>query len=530
MKQLEDLQRRLSEGRLDRREFIKRATALGLAGAIPSVILTDEARAAARKRGGRLRQGLSVGSVSDTLFGVLGMGGPHQTNVQWQLLNNLTEIGADGQIVGELAQSWEVSDDATQWVFKLRKGVEFHNGKTLEAEDVIHSINVHRGEDSRSGGEGLIKTIDDITADGKDTVVFKLSAGNADFPFTLADYHFSIAPVGSMDEEWEKGIGTGPFTLVDWEPGVRAFTKRNPNYFKEGKPYFDEVESIMINDTTARTSALQTDEIDAMDNPDFRTIDQLSSLPGVDVHEVGGLKFYDFPMLMDHAPYDNLDVRLALKYGIDREAILRGLLGGHGYLGNDHPIAKIQRFYASELPQRKYDVDKARFHLKKAGRDSLDVTIWAGDIYAGGIDSAILYKEHASKAGINIEVQRVSTDGYWSEIWNNKPFCVSKWSGRATEDAILTQAYSAESSWNETRWNHPRFEQVLVEARAELNDTKRRDMYVELQALLRDEGGAIIPVFANTVMATSTKVQVSDKLSGLLDMDGRKSAERWSFA
>ena len=182
MKQLEDLQRRLSEGRLDRREFIKRATALGLAGATPSVILTDEARAAARKRGGRLRQGLSVGSVSDTLFGVLGAGGPHQTNVQWQLLNNLTEIGADGQIVGELAQSWEASDDATQWVFKLRKGVEFHNGKTLEAEDVIHSINVHRGEDSRSGGEGLIKTIDDITADGKDTVVFKLSAGNADFP------------------------------------------------------------------------------------------------------------------------------------------------------------------------------------------------------------------------------------------------------------------------------------------------------------------------------------------------------------
>ena len=530
MKQLEDLQRRLSEGKLDRREFIKRATALGLASAIPGVTLTEEARAAARQRGGRLRQGLSSGSVSDTLFGVLGAGGPHQTNVQWQLLNNVTEITADGEVVGELAQSWEASDDATQWVFKLRKGVEFHNGKTLEAEDVIHSINVHRGEDSSSGGKGLVKIIDDITADGKDTVVFKLSSGSADFPFTLADMHFSIAPAGSMDEDWEKGIGTGPFTLVDWEPGVRALTKRNPNYFKEGKPYFDEVESLMIADVTARTSALQTGAIDAMDDPDLRTIDQLNSVPGVEVHEVGGLRHYNFPMHMDKAPFDNLDVRTALKYAIDREAILQVLLGGHGYLGNDHPIAKILRFYASELSQRKYDVDKAKFHLKKAGHSNLDVTLWAGDIFTGGIDSAILYKEHASKAGINIDVKRVTTDGYWSEIWNNKPFCVSKWSGRPTEDSMFTTAYSVDSSWNETHWNHPRFEQLLAQARAELDFAKRREMYVEMQALIRDTGGVVVPVFANTVMATSTKVQVSDKLSGLLDMDARRSAERWSFA
>ena len=166
MKKFEDFQRCLSEGQLDRREFIKRATVLGLAGAIPSVVLTEEAQAQTRKHGGRLSQGLNGGSTSDTLFGVLGAGGTHQRNVQWQLLNNLTVVTADNEVVGELAQSWEPSADAKEWVFALRKGVEFHNGKTLEAEDVIHSLNLHRGEDSKSTGKGLLKIVDDIKADG----------------------------------------------------------------------------------------------------------------------------------------------------------------------------------------------------------------------------------------------------------------------------------------------------------------------------------------------------------------------------
>ena len=139
-------------------------------------------------------------------------------------------------------------------------------------------------------------------------------------------------------------------------------------------------------------------------------------------------------------------------------------------------------------------------------------------------------KEHASKAGINIEVERVPTDGYWSEVWNVKPFCVSTWQGRPTEDLMFTLAYSADSTWNETHWNHPRFEQLLREARAELDQGKRREMYVEMQRLIRDEGGLVAPVFANTLSANSTKIRVSEKISGLLSNDGEKNTENWSFA
>lgn len=529
MRGFEKLKTLLSEGRIGRRDFIARATALGMAAAIPSALLAEEAKAAAPKRGGKLRQGLRGGSTSDTLFAA-GGGDTHNVNTSWQILNNVTEVTADGEVVGELAESWEASADAAQWVFSLRKGVEFHNGKSLEAEDIIHSINVHRGEDSKSTGKGLVTGIEDIKADGKDKVVFTLKSGNADFPFVLSDYHFPIGPAGTTGADWDKGIGTGPYVLSEWDPGVRSAGMRNPNYFKEGKPYFDEVETLHVADSTARVNALQTGELDVIDEPDLRTLHLLEKVEGMVVHETAGAKHFTYPMRMDMAPFDNIDVRSALKYAIDREAILQTLLRGHGYLGNDHPIARSQRFYASELPQRQYDADKAKFHLKKAGLSSLDLTLYAGDIYTGGVDGAALYKEHAAKAGINLKIERVPTDGYWSEVWNVKPFCVSFWSGRATEDLMFSTAFAADSAWNETKWTHERFNKLLVEARAELDNSKRREMYVEMQSLVRDEGGLVAPVFANWVFVTSDKVKTSDKMAGNWTVDGNKNTERWSFA
>ncbi|MEQ9489582.1 MAG: ABC transporter substrate-binding protein [Alphaproteobacteria bacterium] len=526
----EKLQQDFAEGRLSRRKFIKRATALGFAAAIPAGITAQEAQASAPKKGGTLRQALRGGNTSDTLFGVLGGGDTHQVNTQWQIHSNLTEINADGDVVGELAESWEPSDGAKKWVFKLRNGVEFHNGKTLDAQDVIDSINLHRGENSKSIGKGLVAAVDDIQADGKDTVVFTLSSGNADFPVVLSSVAYSIAPAGTTEADWDKGIGTGPFILENWEPGVRAATKRNPNYFKEGLPYFDAVETLHVSDVTARTTALQGGQVDVMDDPAIKTIDRLAQASNVNIHEVGGNSHFTFPMLMDTAPYDNYDVRMALKYAIDREAMLQTLLRGHGYLGNDHPIAKSQRFFASELPQRSYDPDKAKHHLKKAGMENLDITIWAGNIYDGGVDAAVLYKEHAAKAGINLNVEQVPTDGYWSEVWNVKPFCVSVWYGHPTEDLMLTSAFSRESAWNETHWNNERFETLLVAARAETDRNKRRDMYVEMQTLIHDEGGFVCPAFRNWMMGTAKTIGVPDTIAGNAPLDGNRNTQRWWFA
>jgi peptide/nickel transport system substrate-binding protein len=309
---------------------------------------------------------------------------------------------------------------------------------------------------------------------------------------------------------------------------VRSVTKRNPNYFKDG-PYFDEVETLNILDVAARMSALRSDEVDNIDKPDTKTLSRLEDVPGIVVHEIGGNIHYTFPMLMDQAPFDNIDVRQALKLAVDRDAMLSSVLNGHGYLGNDHPISKTQRFFASDLPQREYDPEKAKHHLKKAGLSQLDVSLSAADIYTGGVDAATLFKEHAAKAGINISIERVSTDGYWSNVWNVAPFCVSYWSGRPTEDLMLSLAFSNKSAWNETHWNNEQFEKLLVAARAELDEPKRREMYAEMQRLIRDEGGLVAPVFANVINVMSDKLGTPEKISSTFPADGYKASERWWF-
>ena len=529
MREFDDLKRLLSEGRIDRREFIKRSSALGLAAFIPSAILSEEAHAASPKRGGLFRVAVRGGATTDSLEGGALLD-THNVYTSWAVRNNLVEVNASGEVIGELAESWEASDGATSWVFTLRKGVEFHNGKTLDAQDVVHSFQHHLGEDSKSGAKGLMTSIVELKADGKDKVRFKLSDGSADFPYILADYHLTIAPDGTEGDAWNKGIGTGPFMLTDWEPGVRSSGKRNPNYFKEGKPYFDEFECLNVADVTARTQALRNGEIHAMEDPDPNTLHLLSRAPGINIHEIAGTKHFSYPMLVDNAPYDNNDVRLALKYAIDRESFVKKVIGGHGTVGNDHPIGPNQRYFAKDLEQRIYDPDKAKYHLKKAGLSSIDMKLHAGDIYAGGVDGAMLYKAAAAEAGINLDVVREPTDGYWSNVWMAKPFSVCYWSGRITEDWMFSIAYAAEAAWNDSHWKHEKFNTILRLARAELDDAKRRVMYADLQSICRDEGGVVIPAFANWIIATSSKIGTPDKIASNWTLDGDKSSERWWFA
>jgi peptide/nickel transport system substrate-binding protein len=528
MIKLGKLEKLLSNGKISRREFLARVSALGLAAAVSPAFLKAPAQAATPKKGGRLRLAMAGGATTDSLDpATISDNIPHC--VSWQLRNNLVEINHEGNPVPELAESWESSADASQWVFKLRRGVEFHNGKTLDANDVVYSINYHRSEDSKSGAKGLLEAVQDLKTDGKDTITFTLDGGNADFPFILSDYHLTISPADTKGAEWEQGIGTGGYIFESFEPGVRAFVRRNPNYWKEGRAHFDEIETLSVVDYNSRTNALTTGQADVINKCELKTVHFLEKAPGVQVVATTGFRHLTAPMLTDMAPYDNLDARLALKYAIDREHLVKTILRGYGTVGNDHPIAPIMRYHASELSQRQYDPDKAKFHLNKAGLKDVVFDLHAADNIGGGVDAAILFKEHAAKAGININVVKETGDGYWKNIWLKKPWCMAYWGGRPTEDMMLSSGYAAESGWNDTHWKNGRFNELLVKARAELDEAKRGEMYVEMQQLVHDDGGAVIFAFADHVDAASDKIQ-HGPIAGNWLLDGMKCTERWWFA
>jgi peptide/nickel transport system substrate-binding protein len=528
MSKQKNLERALAEGRISRREFAKQMSALGLAAAAPGALFSGSALAAMPKKGGHFRLGLGHGSTTDSLDPATYLDTYMQV-VGNGIRNNLTEVSPDNELIPELAESWEASPDAKVWRFKIRQGVEFHNGKTLDGNDVIASIQHHRGEDSKSAAKAILEPIEDIKAEGKDTVVVSLKEGNADFPFLMTDYHVAIMPAKDGKLDIKSGIGTGAFAVDSYEPGVRTALKRNPNYWKEGKGQFDSAEVIVISDVAARTNALSTGEIDAMDRVDIKTLHLLKRNKNINIIESSGNAHYTFAMLTDIAPFDNNDVRLALKWGLDRKALLQTILRGHGYLGNDHPIGRANRYLAKDLPQRDLDPDKAKFHLKKAGLSKLKVDLSAADAaFAGAVDAAVLYKEHAAKAGIEINIVREPNDGYWSNVWLKKPWCAVYWGGRATEDWMFSTAYAEGAPWNDSHWSNERFNKLLVAARAELDEAKRREMYHEMQLICRDEGGVCVPLFNNYVEATSKKVG-HDKVAGNWSMDGLRVLERWWF-
>ena len=511
-----------------RRDFLKQTSALSIISST-GLLITPSSFAQTPKRGGRLRVGLGHGQTTDSIDpGKIGTNG-FLGVINYAKHNHLADVNDEGVLSPELAESWESDKNLTEWIFNLKKDVVFHNGKTMTADDVVASINYHRDENSSSAARPLLSNIEDIKADGANTVRFILKAGNADFPYIISDQHLMILPSTDGKTDWENWHGTGPFILKEFKPGVRAFFIRNPDYFKQGQPYFDEMELLTIADSTARTNALITGDVDLIDKVELKTAHLLTKKPGIVLEETKGKLHYTLPAFSNVAPFDNNDVRQALKYALNREQMLESVLYGHGSVGNDNPINQLYPEFNSNIDQTQYDPDKAKFHLKNAGMENLKVSLHLADAaFAGAIDAGVLYQESARKAGIEIDVVREPNDGYWSDVWLKKPWCGSYWLGRTSTYAVFRDLYAEDADWNESHFKNERFSQLLKEVPTIQDQQLRTEIFHEMQQLIHDNSGEIIPLFGNYVFASSDKLQ-HGPLRGDRDLDGQKFSERWWF-
>lgn len=508
----------------NRRQFMAGAGAGLGASLLPGLSL-----ASTPKKGGRLRMGIAEGSTTDTLDPATYT---TMSNIAYAFATHgtLTEIAPTGELVGDLAESMEASADAKTWTFRLRSGVEFSDGKPLVAEDVIASLDHHRGEDSKSGVKSLVSPIVEMKKLDDLTVAIELETGNADFPYLMADYHLIIMPAVDGKANWQDYIGTGGYILQDFDPGVRVFLTKNPNYWKPDRAHFDEIELLILTDSGARQNALLTGDVDAISRVDRKTISLMSRRKDVRVEQTTGFLHYTAPMITTNSPYDNNELRLAIKHGIDRQDLLDKILLGYGELGNDSPIAPSVPFWA-ELPQRTYDPEKAKFHLKKAGYENITLDLSAADAaYSGAVDAAVLMKEHLAKAGMEINVVREPNDGYWSNVWLKKDWCQCYWGGRPTCDWMFTNAYAEGEAWNDSFWSHERFNELLLQGRAEIDPSVRGEIYGDMQRIVSDEGGVVIWGFANYIFAMNEKVQHGPDLAANWDLDGGRFSERWWMA
>ena len=501
MREVQALQRLLADGKISRRDFMRQTSALGFSLAIASQ-LAGSAFAdghASPKHGGHFvvaGSGSSTDNYDPTTYESF-----FNATLGRTFGDRLVRQNVDGSLLGELAVDWYSNDSLDVWTLKLRAGVEFHNGKSFVASDVVYSLGRHYGEGATSGAAGLLGDITDIKAVDDETVEISLSSGNIDFIFFLTDYHLIMQPEGSTDD----GIGTGAFIVDGFDPGVRATFRRNPNYWNAPLPYYDSFELMIINDDTARTAALQTGQVHAIERVDLKTVDFLRQSPNVQINNTSSRGHYNFIAHTDTNPFDNPDVVLALKYALPRQQIIDQVLGGFGGVGNDHPINSGFALFEDAVAQRELDIDQARFHYEKSGHSGPIVLRTSQGAWPGSIDAALLFKESAQQAGMTIDVKREPNDGYWSDVWNVKPFSASYWFPRATQGQIFTVAYTGD--WNDTRFENAEFTELLRQTRTEADEAQRAQMYTRMQQLVHDNSGALIPVFNDYVDAIAKSVQ-----------------------
>lgn len=473
----------------------------GLAGSLAATAVS--AHAQTPRQGGRIRVSTATSAVSDTLDPAKQS---NQTDYArgTQFYNGLTSL--DSRLAPQPALAEEIlNDKATTWTFKLRKGVTFHDGKSLTPADVVFSLMRHKDAATGSRAKALADQIDEVRASGPNEVQVKLKGPNADFPVILGTFHFHIVKDGTTD--FNAGIGTGPFKVKEFKPGIRSVATRNANYWRPGRPYLDEIELVGIGDEAARINALLAGDLDLIGQITPRSVQRIAGTPGYAVHTTQSGQYSDLVIRRDSGPGANLDFVLAMKLLCDREQMRRSIMLGHAVVANDQPIDPTNRFHFAGLPQRPFDLDRAKFHLQKSGQAGATLPLVCSPAAAYSVEMALVMQQAAQKIGLNIDVKRMPADGYWANHWMKHPMGFGAVNPRPSADTLLTLFFKSDATWNEAGWKVDKFDQLLVAARTETDEGKRKSMYADMQVMIHEQGGIGIPMFLANLDGYSSKVK-----------------------
>jgi peptide/nickel transport system substrate-binding protein len=498
-----------------RRDLLKLMLAGGVALTAANVIFgrASQAVAATPVKGGALKAAGWSSSTADTLD-------PAKASLSTDYVrccsfyNRLTFLDKAGVPQMELAESIETSDAQT-WTVRLKKGVTFHNGKDMTADDVIFSLKRHLDKATGSKVAAIAAQMTSFKAIDKNTVEITLASPNADLPTILSMHHFMIVADGTTD--FSSGNGTGAFKCKQFEPGMRSVGIRNPNYFKAG-PNVDSFEFFAIPDENARINALLSGDIHLAAAINPRSVRLIDGVNGFALSTNNSGTYTDLNIRMDMAPGNNRDFVEGMKYLVNRQQIVKSALRGFGVIGNDQPVSPANFFHNPALKPKSFDPEKAKFHLQKAGVLGQSIEIITSDAANSAIDMAMIVQATAAQIGMKLEVKRVPSDGYWSNYWLKAPIHFGNINPRPTPDILFSLLYKSDAPWNESRFNSEKFDKMLLEARGSLDQARRREIYNELQVIVSEEAGTIIPAYISGVDAITTRLKglESNPLGGMM--------------
>lgn len=500
---------KLQRGRINRREFLRYTTLLGvsvgtayaLAGCAPAAAPTSAGAPAAAggiTRGGTLRKGMLIQQID------------HPARLSWvegsnaiRLVNEyLTETGPDNITRPSLLESWEASDDVKTWTLKLRQGIKFNNGDDLTADDVLYSFSQWLDPEVGSSMLGLLSYLDGMNSVEKVddyTIRLNLAAANIGVPEHLFHYPASILH-RSFQGDWVKQpVGTGAFTLVEYLEGERASFKARTDYWQMGEdgsplPYLDEIVFVSV-DKDASVAAIQGGQLDTLFKPRPSDFLALKDNPDLQIQSVATANCFVVRMRVDQEPWSDNRVRTALKLCQDRQKILDLSYNGEGVLSLDAHFSPVHPAYA-ERPIPAYDPEGALALLEEYAAEKgiqlpLQVTLSTkNDLSEPEIAQTL--RESAAAGGFDITLDITEPNGYWDR-WTEVPLGITIWAHRSLDTMVPPLAYIADADgnpvpWNETRWVDAEFSEKLRQAELTLDIEARREIVGELEDIMQERG------------------------------------------
>lgn len=488
-----------------RRELLTMLMAGGLTAAAGGALigLSGEALAQAPVSGGHLKAAGWSSSTADTLD-------PAKASLSTDYVrccafyNRLTFLNEKGEVEMELADSIDSKDGKT-WTVKLKKGVTFHNGKTLSSADVVYSMKRHLDPATGSKVNSIAKQMTGFKAVDDLTVEITLAEPNGDLPTILSLHHFMIVADGTTD--FAKANGTGAYVCETFEPGVRSIGVKNKNYFKTGVAHLASFEFFAIPDDTARVNALLAGDIQLAASIKPRTMRLVEGQPNVVLSQTTSGNYTNLNTRLDMDPGNKADFVAGIKYLLNRDAIQKSALRGLAEVANDQPVSPANRYHNAALKPKPFDPEKAKFHFQKAGLIGTEIPVVCSDAASSSVDMATILQAAGQQIGMKFDLKRVPSDGYWSNYWLKAPVHFGNINPRPTPDILFSLLYASSAPWNESQYKSEKFDRMLIEARGSLDEAKRKQIYGDMQVMVAEEAGTAIPVYISNVDVVSSKLK-----------------------